>query len=117
MAEATFMKSSALFGQNVATHQCRALRISGSPLRNICFVILPSARTLSFPVFYRQPAYSRACRSVRHRDTFIPTADVLEPPEPLHIYTSLFDSVVSALCVDGMKIALISPGKLHLPHQ
>src|SRR6266436_4636326 len=87
------------------------------PSQKYLLVILPSARTLSFPVFYRQPAHSRACRTVRHRDNFIPKEDDLEPSESLNIYTILFDSVVSALCVDGMKIALIPPGKSHLPHQ
>src|SRR5229473_3502646 len=87
------------------------------PSQNICFVILPSGHTLLFPVFYRQPAHSRASRSVRQRDTLIPPANIRNADAPLPVATSLFDCVVCALQADGMKIALTSAGKSRLPHQ
>src|SRR5437879_13922682 len=119
MAEATFMKSSALFGQNVATHQCRALRISASRLKSYSSSInLASSIVGFFGITFslelsawdsnpEDTGLFPAIQTVRHRDTFIPTADVLDPAEPLHIYTSLFDSAASAVLADGTKIALI----------
>ena len=52
------------------------------------------------------PQLPRGFPSVRQRDTLIPPTDVCNPPEPLPLGTSLFDSVVSALSAYGMEIAI-----------
>src|SRR6266436_3960738 len=109
-------------------HRQSSVSSASSPLRNMCLVILPSAHTLSFPVFCWTTTRSRL-RSARllwgtHTCVLevsgIATLSsrqrtLTERLPPLSVATSLFDSVVSVPCADGTKIALTSEGKSRLP--
>src|SRR2546425_6441698 len=105
MAVATLMKSSALLGQNVISHHCRALRSSASRLSsyssriNLASSIVGFfgiAFSLNFPLGDSTPegtALFPTLQTVRQRDTFIPPSDVRDPNKSLPLATSLFDSV------------------------
>src|SRR5712691_3197932 len=122
MAVATFTKSSALLGQKVVSHHCRALRISASRLKSYSSRINLASSivgffgivfSLNFPLGDSTPegaALFPTLQTVRQRDTFIPPADAHRPAEPLPLATSLFDSVASALLSYGTRIALTSSG-------
>src|SRR5260370_7678152 len=109
MSDATFMKSSALFGQNVVTHHCRALRISASRLKSYSSSInlassivgfFGTVSSLNFPLGF----YPRIRRSLFLRFRLSGNATLASRqrtlstrPEPLHVSTSLFHASVSAL--------------------